>query len=57
MERSPAPIDRIRAKLRAIEEAARHEFPTADVDVMLDEIERGAVSLAGSDDREPRSGG
>jgi hypothetical protein len=28
-------------KLRAIRSAARHEFPTADIDEMLAEIERG----------------
>ena len=27
------------AKLRAIAEASRHEFPTADIEVMLREIE------------------
>jgi hypothetical protein len=29
------------AKLSAIRAAARHEFPTADIDQMLAEIERG----------------
>ena len=29
------------AKLRAIADASRHEFPTADIQVMLDEIESG----------------
>ena len=29
------------AKLRAIADASRHEFPTADIEVMLDEIESG----------------
>lgn len=28
-------------KLRAIRAAARHEFPTADIEEMLEEIERG----------------
>ena len=28
-------------KLRAVAEAARNEFPTADIDVMLEEIETG----------------
>jgi hypothetical protein len=28
-------------KLRAVRAAARHEFPTADIDEMLTEIERG----------------
>ena len=31
------------AKLRAIADASRHRFPTADVDVMLQEIERGRL--------------
>lgn len=29
------------AKLRALDEACRHEFPTADIDTMLEEIEKG----------------
>ena len=29
------------AKLRAVAEAARHEFPTADIEDMLGEIEAG----------------
>ncbi len=29
------------AKLRAVCEAARHQFPTADIDEMLREIEAG----------------
>ena len=29
------------AKLRAIADASRHDFPTADMDVMLGEIEAG----------------
>lgn len=28
-------------KLRAIAEAVRHEYPTADIDVMLEEIDAG----------------
>ena len=31
-------------KLRALEEACRHEFPTADIETMLDEIEQGYLS-------------
>ncbi len=31
----------IDAKLRAITDASRHEFPTADIEVMLREIESG----------------
>ena len=34
----PATVD---AKLAAVAEAARYEFPTADIDVMLREIESG----------------
>ena len=33
----------IEAKLRAIAEASRHQFPTADIDVMLEVIERGRL--------------
>lgn len=32
---------RINAKLRALADASRHEFPTADIEVMLEEIESG----------------
>lgn len=28
-------------RLRALEEASRHSFPTADIEQMLEEIERG----------------
>lgn len=31
----------VEAKLRAIADASRHEFPTADIEVMLGEIEAG----------------
>ena len=31
-------------KLAALRAAARHSFPTADIDQMLEEIERGYVS-------------
>ncbi len=34
----PGSVD---AKLRSIADASRHEFPTADIDVMLQEIESG----------------
>lgn len=33
--------DRVEAKLRAIAKAYRHRHPTADIDVMLEEIEVG----------------
>ena len=29
------------ARLQALARACRHQFPTADIDVMLDEIEQG----------------
>ena len=32
-------------KLRAIANASRHEFPTADIEVMLQEIEAGQVMM------------
>ena len=31
------------AKLRALSVAAKHQFPTADIDVMLKEIEAGQI--------------
>ena len=31
----------VEAKLRVVADASRHEFPTADIDVMLREIEAG----------------
>ena len=31
----------VEAKLRAVAEASRYQFPTADIDVMLREIEAG----------------
>ena len=33
--------DAAEAKLRAIADASRHSFPTADVEIMLSEIEAG----------------
>ncbi len=35
------PIQDIGPKLSAVREAARHSYPTADIDVMLADIERG----------------
>ncbi len=35
------PPKSIEAKLRAIQKASRHNHPTADIDVMLREIEEG----------------
>jgi len=34
-------------KLRAVRAASRHEFPTADIDEMLGEIERGYGAPSG----------
>jgi hypothetical protein len=34
----------VETKLKAVADAAGHCFPTADIDVMLDEIERGYVA-------------
>jgi hypothetical protein len=34
--------------LRTIRTAARHEFPTADIEEMLEEIERGHGALPGT---------
>jgi hypothetical protein len=42
--RDRAPKGDLDAKLRAIRDAARHEFPTADIDQMLDQTERGYLS-------------
>ena len=38
--RSDSPIT-VEAKLRAVADASRYQFPTADIDVMLREIEAG----------------
>ena len=42
--RRTAPAGDAARKLAAIRAAARHEFPTGNIDVMLDEIERGYSS-------------
>ena len=39
---NPSTVD---AKLRAIADASRHQFPTADIDIMLKEIEAGQKTL------------
>ena len=36
----------IQTRLRAVRTAARHEFPTADIDDMLAEVERGYAGSA-----------
>lgn len=40
------PSGRAEAKLTAVRAAARHEFPTGDIDSMLEEIERGYGSAS-----------
>lgn len=42
--RKSQPSREIASKLEVIRAAARMEFPTADIDRMLDEIERGYAS-------------
>jgi hypothetical protein len=39
--RSHQPIHDAQFKLKAIRKAAEYSFPTADIDQMLEEIERG----------------
>ena len=39
--RSRRPATEPEAKLKAVRAAAKHSFPTADIDQMLQEIERG----------------
>ena len=39
--RREEPLADAREKLRAVRMAARHEFPTADIDQMIAEIEQG----------------
>ena len=41
MDCTEAKDEAIEAKLRAIAKASRHNAPTADIEVMLEEIERG----------------
>ena len=38
----------VETKLAAIANASRHRFPTADIEVMLDEIERGRALRSGT---------
>lgn len=42
--RRQEPLATVEKKLEAIRSAARHESPTADIDTMLAEIERGYSS-------------
>lgn len=39
--RRSEPHGDLEAKLRALRDATRHDFPTADIDAMLAEIEHG----------------
>jgi hypothetical protein len=39
--RESEPRGDLEGKLRTVREATRHDFPTADIDVMLAEIEQG----------------
>ena len=38
------PVGDVGKKLQVIRAAAKHEFPTADIDTMLAEIERGYLT-------------
>ena len=40
--------DAVETRLRAIVVASRHRFPTADIEVMLDEIEQGRALRSGT---------
>ena len=40
------PVTDSQAKLRAVRRSAEYSFPTADIDEMLDEIERGYLAGA-----------
>ena len=39
--RSQQPVHDPKSKLKAVREAAKYSFPTAEIGVMLEEIERG----------------
>jgi hypothetical protein len=39
--RASRPVIEPETKLKAVRQAAKHAFPTADIDQMLTEIERG----------------
>lgn len=45
--RRSEPVRDADRKLEAVRAAARHQFPTADIDRMLAEIERGYLGRAG----------
>lgn len=44
--RKRKPSADVQAKLEAVRKAAEHEFPTADIDQMLDEIRQGFLGPA-----------
>lgn len=44
--RRAQPQGDVKKKLEVVRAAVRHEFPTADIDRMLDEIERGYLGPA-----------
>ncbi len=44
--RRSEPVQDAERKLSAVRAASRHEFPTADIDAMLAEIERGYLGDA-----------
>ena len=46
--REREPCGDLDTKLRTIRAAARHDFPTADIEQMLEEIERGHGALPGT---------
>jgi hypothetical protein len=46
--RDGAAYPEARRKLRAIREAAAHEYPGGDIEEMLDQIERGYLSGGGT---------
>ncbi|BBY41993.1 antitoxin [Mycolicibacterium celeriflavum] len=46
--REREPVGDLQTKLSVIRAAARHEFPTADIEQMLDEMERGHEELPGT---------
>jgi hypothetical protein len=48
LARRREPVGDIGKKLEVIRAGTRHEYPTADIDVMLAEIERGYGSASGS---------
>lgn len=46
--REREPSGDLGTKLRAIRAAAQHEFPTADIEQMLEEVDRGQANLPGT---------